>query len=160
VWASSGPAGPSAREAILPTGLMHVVVRLSSSPLRTFTSDEDSVGTAYRHAIVGGVRDDAYIRSTRDPIDCVGAMLETGAAEAVLGVPAGELTGGHFDLDELWSGAAARIRDRLGEATDARERVLLFEEALAARLPRVRAMHPAVAHALARLREETSVAQI
>jgi AraC-like DNA-binding protein len=53
-----------------------------------------------------------------------------------------------------------RVRDRLGEARSASERLDLFEDALAARLPRVRALHPAVAHGMRRISTGASVGDV
>lgn len=160
IWVADAPAGATARERVLPTGLMHLVVRLSDAPLRTFAHDGDTTGTTYDCAVVGGVRDSAYIRGTADATVCIGAMLEPGAAEVLLGVPADELAGQHFSLEDLWGRDARRMRDRLAETLSAEARLSLFESMLLARLPKVRAIHPAVAHALSRIHSAGSVSEL
>jgi len=60
LWASDEAStrrlrGP-ARELVLPTGAMHLVVRLSGHPLRLYEHLDDPVGNVVGHAVVGGAR--------------------------------------------------------------------------------------------------------
>jgi len=154
LWASEetvARGGPGAeRERVLPTGTAHVVFRLSALPLRLFDGLDDAEGRTIGHAVVGGPRAGFYVRDVSQPVRSVGAELHPGAAEALLAVPAEELAGRHTPLDELWGAAAGRARERLLEADNVARRLDLFESLLAERLPRVRGIHPAVAHALER----------
>jgi AraC-like DNA-binding protein len=61
---------------------------------------------------------------------------------------------------ELWGRAAHEIRERLLEAGHLELRLDVFESVLAARLPKVRGVHPAVAHALARFAAATDVREV
>jgi AraC-like DNA-binding protein len=149
---------PAVRELVLPTGAMHLVIRLDE-PLRVFEradGDPRTVG----HAIVGGARAAPYIRDVSRPVQSVGAQLRPGVAELLLGVPAHELAGHHTRLDEVWGSPAIELRERLALAGGAHQRLDLFEAALLARLPRVRALHPAVAHALAQFATTDDVSTI
>jgi AraC-like DNA-binding protein len=159
LWAADEHAPGGDRELVLPTGAMHVVIRLDH-PLRLFdgpgTADPRTVG----HAIVGGARAAPYVRDVSQPVASVGAQLRPGVAELLLGVPAVELAGRHTRLDDLWGRAAHELRERLVLAGDPRQRLDLFEAALVARLPRVRALHPAVAHALGQFATTGDIAAI
>jgi len=152
VWASEetvARSGPGVeRERVLPTGTAHVVFRLSELPLRLFDGVDGTRGRSVGHAVVGGPRAAFYVRDVSQPVRSVGAELHPGAVEALLGVPAEELAGAHTPLEDLWGAAAARARERLLEAEGAAVRLDLFESLLAERLPRVRGLHPAVAHAI------------
>ena len=154
LWASDGEVARSApgaeRERVLPTGNAHLVFRLSDLPLRLFDRIDDPDGRTLGHSVVGGPRAAFYLRDVSRPVRSVGAELLPGAALALLGVPADELAGRHTPLEELWGEAAREARDRLLEADTAALALELFESLLAARLPRVRGLHPAVAHALER----------
>jgi len=152
VWASEDAGGEAGaeRERVLPTGAAHVVFRLSELPLRVFDGPGDAVGRTVAHAVVGGPRAGFYVRDVSQPVCSVGAELHPGAVEPLLGVPAEELAGAHTPLEALWGRAAELARERLLEAGSAARRLELFESLLAERLPRVRALHPAVAHALER----------
>jgi AraC-like DNA-binding protein len=72
----------------------------------------------------------------KEVVDCdmVGVRLHPGTAEQVLGVPPTELREGLVDLDTLWGPVVETIRDRLHSAGDARRRLAIVEEVIAARL--------------------------
>ena len=137
------------REAVLPSGTMHVVFRLEGPPLRLFT-DDDPRGQPFEPAVVGGARSSAYVKDISEPAGSVGAELMPGAAEILLGVPAGELAERHTALSAVLGPAAHAIHARLLEARGPEARLDLLEAFLRARLPARRALHPAIAGALAR----------
>ena len=153
IWATDDTNDAQAvarrREHVLPTGLMHVVFRLSDDPLRLFDGVSDTSGHLVSEAVVGGARASFYIRDVSKPLCSVGAQLRPGAAEALFGVPADELAERHTPLEDLWGPGVASMREQLAELHPL-ERVNAFEAMLAARLPRARALHPAVAQALER----------
>jgi AraC-like DNA-binding protein len=154
VWATEetneAQSVASRREHVLPTGLMHLVFRLSDDPLRLFDSGSDTSGRIVSKAVVGGARASFYIREVSNPLCSVGAQLRPGAAEALFGVPADELAGRHTPLEDLWGPPVASMREQLAELHPLERRLDAFEAMLAARLPRARGLHPAVAHALER----------
>lgn len=158
VWAAGGDA-PGDRELVLPTGAMHVAIRLDE-PLRLFDAPGDAAPRTIGHAVVGGARAAAYLRDVSRPACSVGAQLRPGAAQLLLGVPAVDLAGRHTPLDALWGAFAGELRERLAAIGDPRHRLDAFEAALLARLPRVRGIHPAVAHALARFAATDDVAAV
>ncbi len=141
--------GLAAREHVLPTGTMSLVFRISDHPLRLFDTDGAN-GRTVGHAIVGGARTSYYVRDISQPTRSVGAQLHPGAAEFLLGAPAGELAERHTRLDDLWGAAAEEARERLALASAPHAALDLLQALLIARLPKVRGVHPAVAHALAR----------
>jgi AraC-like DNA-binding protein len=147
----------SGREHVVPTGAMHLVFRLSDDPLRLFEDADDREGQVVSTAVVGGARARFYIRDVSKPLCSVGAQLRPGAATLLFGVHAGELAERHTPLEDLWGGRVASMRDRLGEAPSLEQRLDLFEELLAERLPLVRGLHPAVAQALQQLAAAANV---
>jgi AraC-like DNA-binding protein len=163
IWAADAPAAvppPGGRERVLPGGTTHVAIRLTGGPLRLFRGADDSVGTDVGWAVVGGARAAFYVRDVSRPACSVGAELEPGAAAALLGAAADELAGRHTPLDDLWGRGAAEARERLLEAPDLAARLDGFEALLAARLPKVKGVHPAVAHALGRFHQGADVARV
>ena len=163
LWAAGPATSPRVdgvgRERVLPTGEMHLVFRLSDHPLRLFESIDDPEGRTISHAIVGGVRASFYVRDVSEPVCSVGAQLHPSASALLFGVPAEELAGRHTPLDDLWGTAAPEARQLLQVESPERQLEIL-EELLAARLPRVRALHPAVAHALERFTTNVSVHEV
>jgi AraC-like DNA-binding protein len=155
VWAQDGAAPPTARaERVLPTGDMHVVFRLGAAPLALWRPGGFE---AVAHAVVGGVRESAYIRALTPGGPSVGAQLRPGAAEALFGVPAHHLARAHTPLADLWGAFAAEAHARLAEAPDPEARLRRLEALLLARLDPARALHPALAHGLLGLRRGWSV---
>jgi AraC-like DNA-binding protein len=138
-----------ARERVLPTGAMHLVIRLSD-PLRVYDALDDPDGRVIGHAIVGGARESFYVRDISQPAHSVGAVLYPGAAELLIGLPASELAGRHTALEELWGRSASEARERMVEAASLPRALDLFESLLSARLSRASAIHPAIADALER----------
>jgi AraC-like DNA-binding protein len=140
------------REHVIPTGGMHLVFRLSDDPLRLFDDQHDREGRVVSTMVIGGARARFYIRDVSRPLCSVGAVLRPGAAEVLFGVDADELSGKHTALEDLWGPRAVSIRDELAELSLPEARLDAFERLLAGRLPVVRGLHPAVAHALQQFR--------
>ena len=152
VWAGADTAteqyAQTALEHVLPTGAMHLVIRLTDDPLRIYDSSDDPIGQSVGDSIIGGARSRFYVREMAAPSCSVGAVLRASVAYLLFGVGADELAGRHTSLTDLWGGSARSLRERLLETPTADERLAVFESALAARLPQVRLMHPAIAAAL------------
>jgi AraC-like DNA-binding protein len=152
LWAheSHGGAG-GARERVLPTGTMHLVFRITDTPLLLLEGPRQTVRSV-GCAVIGGARSTFYERDVSQATRSVGAQLLPGAGALLLGVPAGALAEGHTNLEDLWGRGAAEARARIAAADSLECQLDTFEEILCARLPKVRALHPAVAEALERLR--------
>lgn len=158
LWAGeAGPAPASRREHVLPTGSMHLALRLGGPPLRLFAGADDRLGHAVGHAVVGGVRDAFYARETGLAGGSVGAQLEPGAACILFGASAEALAGTHTLLGDLWGREADLLLEQLQEAHGPQQRMTLLESHLLARLATRPERHPAIALALARLHAGGSV---
>ena len=163
LWAhdqTEPPPSNATREHVLPTGVMHLVFRLSDNPLRLFKDDYDPIGQKIGYAIVGGARASYYIREISDAVRSVGVQFQPGGADSLFGPPADELAGRHTPLDDLWGPFAAEARERLMEARGPNQQIDLLDSLLAQRLPRVRGMHPAVAQALERFTSTANVREV
>lgn len=151
VWASESASPVSMREHVLPTGNMHLAVRLRGGPVRLFADAADRVGTRIGDAVVAGARAGYYIKDVAMPSRSVGVQLRPGAAMALFGVSAAELHGGHVALDDLWGTSAAQLRDCLHAARDAQAQLDVLQSMLLARQREPRALHPSVAQALVQM---------
>lgn len=155
LWASvaapHGVAVRTVREHVLPTGMMHLVVRLSPEPIAVF---DDATRRELGHAVIGGARSTYYVKDVSAPSAAVGAQLRPGAAALLFGVPADALAEAHTPLADHWGREATTLRDRLGSEASLAARLDAFEAYLAHRLPRVGGIHPAVAVALERAGDE------
>jgi AraC-like DNA-binding protein len=163
VWVSresEDDVGVGARERMLPSGAMHLVIRLSEPPIRLFAGIGDRVGCDLGHAVVGGMRTGFYVRDKARPAHAIGIELRAGMDERLLGASAGELAERHTPLESLWGRAALEMRDRLFEPSTLAAQLDLFTALLARRFAPVRAMHPAVAHALSTIQTVPDVGAI
>jgi AraC-like DNA-binding protein len=164
LWATDQTASPQSvaadRERVLPTGGMHLVFRLSDHALRLFEGINDPIGYRIGHTVVGGARATFYVREISEPARSVGVQLQPGAAELLFGVPADELAGRHTPLEDLWGPSVVEARERLVEAVGPQRQLDILESLLAARLPTVRGLHPAVARALGRFATTADVRQV
>jgi AraC-like DNA-binding protein len=138
IWLSRGGSGGP--ELAIPSGAMHLAVRLSEAPIRL-----GEEGASHGHAVLAGARATPWIRES--PADAVsaGVVLRPGAA-ALFGLSAEEIAGRHVPLDG-WD---------LRHAADP---LAALEARLIARLP-PRPVHPAVRMAVRRLAGGDSVADV
>ena len=158
VWASDrAEPAPNGREHALPTGQMHVAVRLDGSAVRLYADADDDVGEIVGDAVVAGARASYYIKDMSMPTRSVGVQLRPGAAAALFAVSAATLQGRHVSLDELWGTDAGRLRERLHAARDNHAQLDVLQSMLLARLRVIRALHPAVAQALAHMEADTDI---
>lgn len=154
-------ARPAHREHVLPTGRMHVVLRLGDEPLRLFAGAADAAGWTVSPALIGGARAGFYVREVTRAAGSVGAVLRPGAARAVLGAPAGAFAGAHVPLDTAWGErAVSSLRERLACAASHAERLRIFEQHLLDRLPAGAAVDALVRQSLAQLRDGRSVGDV
>ena len=138
-------------ERVLPTGAMHLVVRLDAPLTLVSAAGAENVG----HAILGGARASFYERDVTRSSRGVGALLRPGAAEALFGVPASELAHRHTPLDALLGASViASLRDELASSPTP---LRVFERFLAQRLRPV-AVAPPVREMLRMLATGSTVA--
>lgn len=156
--ADPSPWAPVPLERVLPTGAMHIVLRLSDTPVRVLRAPGSNDWQTLKHGIVGGARSTFYVRAPGNASNSVGAVLRPGAAPSLFGVGADELAQRHTPLADLLGAQSAYLRDRLAEAGCPSTRLLILESFLAARLPLVRGMDPSVAQWLHATQPSKSIA--
>lgn len=140
LWScDADPAGEAqARiERLLPSGLMHLVLRLDDAPVQLLRSPADERGEALAPAVLAGARTAPYLKRLHARSASVGATLRPGAAQWLFGAAADAFTGHHVPLDAVLGADARHLRERLLDAPDADARLVLFEAWLLARRPPV-----------------------
>lgn len=100
-------------EHVLPTGTLHVVVRLGETPVTLLHGTQSDSLVTVGHCIIGGPRSSFYVKRAAEGGGTVGAQLRAGSPHVLLGVPASELAEQHRSLDETWGAAAHRLREQL-----------------------------------------------
>lgn len=138
LWLYDGFAVPHARERLLPTGTVELVVNLR----------EDQPD--FRLPVVAGPHSRPSLLDTAHAASVIGAHFRPGGAFPFLGVPAGELHNLEVTLDTLWGGRAEELRQRILAAPTHQARLDVLESALLSAARRS-ARHPAVAFALREL---------
>jgi AraC-like DNA-binding protein len=147
LWASQG-APAHAKERVVPTGTLELCVGLVEGEGCIY----DAAGRErpVSGALVAGAYRRPFTFDTRQNASVVGVHFRPGWAGVVLGVPPGELTDQHVDLEALWGRRARELRERLCAATTTHDRFAILEAELASRLDQ-RHAHPVVRYALDRL---------
>ena len=160
LWADSPAPRASVRERVLPSGAMHLAVRLDGSGVRLFDDDQDRRGRLIGHAVVAGTRDRSYLKDIGEPSRSVGALLRPGAARALFGCGADALANRHVALTDLIGDAAIALHEELAAAPAPTDQVALLQAFLLRCLRPVRGLHPPVAAALQGLAAGTGVAEL
>jgi AraC-like DNA-binding protein len=133
------PPEAPVKERILPDGAVHLLFAVSGSG-----------GRPYGLAL--GASSEARVIPLAGRIEHVEIELRAGAVPALLGVPAGELSGRAVALEDLWGGRAAEARDRLLGASGAAERLGVVHQILRGALGESpKEPPPALAEALRRI---------
>lgn len=158
VWASDrAPDRPGGVEHVLPSGSMHLVFRLGGTGLRLLDAGGGAGGCVLGWAVVGGPRSSFYAKDASCSPGSVGAQLRPGACRPLFGVDADALAERHTPLEALWGAEAGLALERIHAATGPAAQLAVLERLLAARLPLLRGLHPAVAQALHALGEAGGV---
>ncbi len=131
----------------LPLGNAQFVVALHDEPL-SWAADRSDVLHRWTAGIVHGPQSSYYVSGPKPRGFVVGVSFRPGAAGAVLGFPAGELTDRHVPLEELWGARGRWLHERLAATATPDAAFAVLEDTLAARLRSPLLMHPAVACAL------------
>jgi AraC-like DNA-binding protein len=145
-WLYEGDEPEQRAERILPTGTLELVINLRQNELRFYDAEGPEICSRFSGAIISG----AYGRSFEPTAEAsiIGVHFKPGGAFPFLGLPAGDLTDTHVDLETLWGPSAGRLRERLCETRTPAERFQLLQEALLSRLCHGVEQHYAVSAAL------------
>ena len=159
LWHHARSGAPGERVAELPSGVMHVAIRLVPEPIR-LVDPASGAQSDLGHAVLAGARDQAYLRLQPARAITVGAQLRPGAARALFGIDAGELAGRHLPLVAVVGAEARRWRDQLLAEPGPAQRLDLLERALLRRQRPAVEPDPMVAAALLRFAAGADVASV
>lgn len=120
--------GDEALERVLPDGALRLVFNLGEAPAV-------EAAPAARMEVIGASCTPVVVR-LHGAVHGLSLTLRVGAAAALLGVPAGELTEATAPLDTLWGAAGAELLERLATADDDEGRAALLQQLLARRVQR------------------------
>jgi len=151
LWTSDSASGATAIERVVPTGTMHLVVRLSPDPLIVYEDERGCGGREIGRAVIGGARSSFYVRDVSRRSRAVGALLRPGAARALFGAPASVFAEMHTSLDDVWGAEAERVRDEIGSEPTLSGALTRFEAILTRRVLDAPTLSPLAASAVRRV---------
>jgi AraC-like DNA-binding protein len=140
-----------ARERIVPTGTIELVVNLVEDEFEISGSAASDSPRRFSGAIVSGCYSAPFEFDTRVHAAVMGVHFKPGGAAGFLGAAPGDLADTHVSLEDLWGPLALELRERLCVASSARHKFQILEHALRLRLARRREPRGAVEQALVAL---------
>ncbi len=148
LWLYEGHDPPHAKERVLPTGTMELVIDLREDELRVYDGQNHEQFQSFGTSLICGAHSEPFVIDTANQAQVMGVHFKPGGAFPFLKLPAGELRNAHVSLETLWGAKAVELRDRLLEAETPEARFHILERTLLTQAARPLAWHPAVAFAL------------
>jgi len=132
LWYARAPQVAHARERVLPTGRVQVILNLA----RDYMIDcfDDGPPQRASPALVIGARSIYEIIDSSDMADLIGIVFEPGGFSVFAGDAVDLFSNRNISLEDLWGNAAIALRDRLRELSTPQERLLSLEKSLQFRL--------------------------
>ncbi len=115
-WLCEGYDPPHAKERVIPTGTMELIVNLRDDTLTVYERKDHHRFRSFGGCLISGAHSEFVVIDTASQASTMGVHFKPGGASPFLGLPASELRDGHVSLDALWGAKAAEVRDRLVEA--------------------------------------------
>jgi hypothetical protein len=147
LWYFDGAPSSHAKERILPTGTVEIIINLKEDVMRVYDRNDTRQCQAHRGIGVVGILTEYAVIDTDEQMQVMGVNFAPGGAFPFLTQPVSELQDLHLSLDELWGPSANTLRERLLELTTIDARFDLLESALNERILAYD-HHPAVRFAL------------
>jgi AraC-like DNA-binding protein len=148
LWLCEDPPPAHARERLLPTGTVELVIHLRAETLGYYDRHNPEQLHSFRGPLVCGPHSEYFVIDTADQDAILGVHFKPGGAFPFLDLPTGQLHNAHAALEALWGAAAIQLRDRLAEASSPARRFRILEDALLAQAGRRPVRHDAIAFAL------------
>ena len=115
LWHFTGDL-PHARERIVPTGTMQLLINLHEDELRIYEGERFARVERLRGAAISGAYARPFGIDTEEQRCIVGVSFKPGGAAPFFALPSQELRDSHVELGTLWGRDGALLRERLLEA--------------------------------------------
>ena len=149
-----------ARERVLPSGTLQLLVNLHEDELRSWHGPDAGELRRTRGAALGGAGSRSVVIDTAEQQCILGVSFKPGGAHPFFAAPADELRDQDVELDLLWGRDGAVLRERLLEQPTPAARLRLLAAILQARVLRPLTPDPAIGHAITALERGDPVAAI
>lgn len=156
LWYFTGDL-PHARERILPTGSMQLLVNLHEDELRTYAGEDFSGVQRLRGAALSGAYARPFGIDTEEQRRIAGVAFRPGGAVPFFDAPANAFRDAHVELDALWGRDAARLREQLLDAPTPALALRRLEAMLLARVVRSLEVDKLVEFAVSALERDVPV---
>src|SRR5579862_5852947 len=160
LWLYEGYTQPPAKERVLPTGEMQIVINLLEDRSCIYDPEDPDRCRTFSGSLLSGAHSRYQVISTAAQRSVIGVYFRPGGAFPFLRMPAGELREATVSLDALWGRAAADLRDQLLAAPTHQARFALLERVLLAELARGFEPRGVVGFALRKFMDRPNVATV
>lgn len=144
-WHCRESATRRGRERRLPSATLELVISLGEDRLRVFDAADGAAPECYPGAVIGGPHSKYIMLDSQVRESSIGIHFKPGGAFPFLRVPIEALHNRNVPLEALWGRGAAKLRQRLMEASTPALRFGILERELLARMAPASNWHPAVA---------------
>lgn len=165
-WLYESYTQPHAKERVLPTGQMQMVINLEEDKSCIYDRDDTNRCETFSGSLLVGAHSEYLVIGTAEQSFVMGVSFKPGGAFPFLRMPAGELRDTTVSLDTLWRADAVDLRNRLLEVPTHQARFEVLERVLFKELrrgldpPRGFGHSDAVGFALRRFMAEPHVATV
>lgn len=149
-WYLQAGAMPHAKERLLPTGTIELVIPLDEEFSRFY--DPENLGRFHEHRgpLLLGAQSGCVVIDASPEAAVMGVHFRPGGAFPFLGVPASEVEDRSLSLEDIWGRDAGRLRELVLAADGPREKLNVLETFMLSRAGALE-QDPAVAFALSEL---------
>ncbi len=148
LWFCEGYIAPHAKDRLLPTGSMSLVMNLAEDRTRVYDTCDPGKMCEFGSSVLVGAHSQFFIIDTAEQFATAGVQFKPGGTFPFFKAPAGALANQHVSLDALWGRFAGELREQVLEARTPAQKVRVLQQALLARLAKALAGHAAVAFAV------------
>ena len=152
-WLYEGERPAHAKERRLPDGSVGLVFNLDDDLIRVYDSRDQVAFCSYRGTVLSGPQSGYVLLDTASLITTLGVTFRPGGMLPFLPFPVSDLSDQVLSLETLWGAEVADLRGQLCIATTPAARFAILERFLLRHLDLSRTSHPALACAIAGLRD-------
>jgi AraC-like DNA-binding protein len=158
-WYVQAGAALHAKERLLPTGTIELVIPLEEERSRFYDAENLDRFREHSGALLLGAQSGCVVIDSTGGAAVIGVHFRPGGAFPFLGVPASAVEDQSFSLEDLWGKDAAALRERVLSASGPRAKLQVLEHIMLARLDAPE-QHPAVAFAVCELSRGRRVTEV